>query len=45
MIGANVDIKDFIMFESHPRMALQSAISVTAQDLELLILNLTIKFK
>lgn len=36
MIGANVDIKDLIMFASHPRMALQNAINVVALGLKFL---------
>jgi len=37
MIGVYADIKDFIMFESHPRMALRNVVSVIVRNLEFLI--------
>lgn len=45
MIGASADIKDFIMFESQPRMVLRNVISVIVRNLEFLISIVIIKFK
>lgn len=45
MIDAYVDIKELIMFESHPKLAQRSVINVSVLNLEFLILDMTIKFK
>jgi hypothetical protein len=45
MTGVIVDIKDYIMFESHRRLARQNVQSVPVRNLEILIAEMTIKFK